>query len=89
MPNYRAVSTSAHSGLADIEEDGTPNEKRGVVILLSEQYDDWLHCSDPEQARSFLSLLPAEAYQGHPAPRPSRRKKQELAAPAPADDELF
>lgn len=59
------------------------------MILLPEQYDDWLNCREPEQARSFLSLLPAEAYRGHPAPRPPRRKKQELAAPRPANDELF
>ncbi|WP_244115711.1 SOS response-associated peptidase family protein [Burkholderia gladioli] len=72
-----------------LEPDGTPNEKRGVVILLPEQYDDWLSCRDPEQARSFLSLLPAEAYRGHPAPRPPRRTKQEVAAPGPANDELF
>ncbi|WP_186223823.1 SOS response-associated peptidase [Burkholderia gladioli] len=72
-----------------LEADGTPNEKRGVVILMPEQYDDWLNCREPEQARSFLSLLPAEAYRGRPAPRPPRRKKQEVAAPGPANDELF
>ncbi len=73
-----------------LEADGTPNEKRGVVILLPEQYDDWLNCREPDQARSFLSLLPAEEYyRGHPAPRPPRRNKQELGAPGLANDELF
>jgi putative SOS response-associated peptidase YedK len=58
-----------------LEPDGTLNEKRGVVILLPDQYEDWLSCRDPERARTFLSLLPPEAYRGNPAPRTARRKK--------------
>ncbi|QKM57708.1 SOS response-associated peptidase family protein [Burkholderia glumae] len=58
-----------------LEADGSPNEKRGVVILLPDQYDDWLGCTDPEQARTFLSLLPPGAYRGSPARRLPRRKE--------------
>lgn len=39
---------------------GAPEEKRSVVIIRESQFDEWLMCRDPEQARSFFSLLPAD-----------------------------
>lgn len=45
-----------------------PNEKRSVVILLPEQYDDWLTIRDPEVARTFFSLLPAAKLATEAAP---------------------
>ncbi len=70
------VNADAHPFLSQfhkhLEVNGSPNEKRGVVILLPEQYDDWLDCRDPELARTFLSLLAPEAYRGAPAPRLTR-----------------
>jgi len=46
-----------------------PNkEKRSVVIVPPSQWDDWLRCHDPEAARSFRALYPAEKMQAAPAP---------------------
>ncbi len=46
-----------------------PNkEKRSIVIVPRAQWDDWLACRDPEVARSFLSLYPAEKMVAEPAP---------------------
>lgn len=58
------------------------DEKRMVVILESEDYEDWLTCS-PEEARSFF-----RQYQGRlhaePAPLPPRKKGRRGAAGASA-----
>ncbi len=36
------------------------DEKRSLVIVPPNAYDDWLNCRNPEIARSFLTLFPAE-----------------------------
>lgn len=55
-----------------------PNdEKRSLVILPRDSWDDWLGCKDPEFARSFLTLYPAELMKGEPAPLPPRKKKSD------------
>lgn len=50
------------------------DEKRSLVIVPESEYDDWLECSDPERARSYLQLYPAELMDAHPAPKPSKIK---------------
>jgi putative SOS response-associated peptidase YedK len=46
-----------------------PNEeKRMVVILAPEQYDDWLHCP-PQNAGDFFVRYPAERLMAKAAPR--------------------
>lgn len=52
------------------------DEKRGVVILPPETWDDWLNCRDPELARSFLRLYPADALVAEPSPMPPRAPKK-------------
>jgi putative SOS response-associated peptidase YedK len=49
-------------------------EKRSVVILRPEQYDDWLGCSTTDEARSFLNLFPTNEMAAAPAPIPPRRR---------------
>lgn len=58
-------------------------EKRSIVIVPRDRWDDWLVCRDPEVARTFLSLYPAELMDTAPAPRPPRAAKQ------PASDLLI
>lgn len=43
-------------------------EKRSVAVLRPEQYDDWLGCRSTNEARSFLSLFPADEMAAVPAP---------------------
>jgi len=45
-------------------------EKRSVVIVPQTDWDDWLRCRDPELARSFLRLCPADRMAAEPAPLP-------------------
>ncbi|MCA8023647.1 SOS response-associated peptidase family protein [Burkholderia metallica] len=71
MSNGHPVLRQFHRHLND---DGTLKEKRGVVILRPDQYDDWLNCENPEVARTFLSLLPPDEYAVAVAPRASKRK---------------
>ncbi|NMV37259.1 SOS response-associated peptidase [Ralstonia insidiosa] len=61
--------------------DGTPKEKRGVVMLRRDQWDDWLTCKDPERARTFLQLYPAELMDDEPAPSASRSIKPKNEKP--------
>jgi putative SOS response-associated peptidase YedK len=49
-------------------------EKRSVVILRPEEYDDWLGARSTDEARSFLNLFPAEEMAAEPKPLPPRKK---------------
>ncbi|MNL88253.1 hypothetical protein D3C87_2178520 [compost metagenome] len=51
------------------------DEKRGIVILPPSDWDEWLSCRDPEHARAFLRLYPAESLIAEPAPMPPRVRK--------------
>lgn len=51
-------------------------EKRSVVIIPQPQWGAWLACRDPELARSFMALYPAEKMSAVPAP----------LAPQPAEE---
>lgn len=44
------------------------DEKRSVVILRPEDYDEWLHTTNVEAARSMLQLWPAEEMWAEPVP---------------------
>ena len=45
------------------------SEKRSLVIVPRDDYDSWLTCRDPEEARSFMRLFPAEKMESAPAPK--------------------
>ncbi|WP_256081403.1 SOS response-associated peptidase [Massilia sp. YIM B04103] len=64
------------------------DEKRSVVIIRPEDYDDWLGCRNPEMARAFLQLYPAELLHAYAAPRPPARKAEQ-PVPPPAQGSLF
>ena len=55
------------------------DEKRALVVVPQAEWDDWLNCSDPEYARSFLRPYPAELMRSWEFPVPPRAKK----APVP------
>jgi putative SOS response-associated peptidase YedK len=57
------------------------DEKRSVVIVPEAEWDNWLGCRDPEIARAYMTLFPAERMTSWPSPRP---KKAGKAAPEPA-----
>lgn len=60
------------------------DEKRALVIVPQEEWDDWLECKDPERARSFLRHYPAELMRSWEFPAPPRAKK---AAPVAAPEQ--
>jgi putative SOS response-associated peptidase YedK len=43
------------------------DEKRSLVIIPRDQADDWLDAGDPEIARAYLQLYPAELMAARPA----------------------
>lgn len=50
------------------------DEKRSLVILPEEDYDEWLACRNPEIARAFLQLYPAHKMWAQSAILPSRKQ---------------
>jgi putative SOS response-associated peptidase YedK len=60
------------------------DEKRALVIVPQADWDDWLSCTDPEFARSFMQHYPADRMTAAPAPVPPRVKK----AAMPPDTQL-
>jgi len=48
------------------------DEKRSVVILRPEEYDDWLGARSTDEARSFLNLFPADEMAAIAAPKPPK-----------------
>ncbi|WP_371827461.1 SOS response-associated peptidase family protein [Cupriavidus sp. KK10] len=42
-------------------------EKRSVVLLPSWEWDSWLQCGEPDIARTFMRLYPAEKMRATPA----------------------
>jgi putative SOS response-associated peptidase YedK len=38
------------------------DEKRSLVVIAPERYDDWLNCRNPELARAFLLPYPPELF---------------------------
>ncbi|MDE2598844.1 MAG: SOS response-associated peptidase family protein [Rhodocyclaceae bacterium] len=52
------------------------DEKRSLVVITPDAYDEWLNCRNPEFARAFLQLYPADLMQGEPSPVPSRQKSE-------------
>lgn len=45
------------------------DEKRSLVVVHKNDYDDWLSCKNPEFARTFLQLYPAELMRAEPVPK--------------------
>jgi putative SOS response-associated peptidase YedK len=62
------------------------DEKRSLVILHQDDYDAWLACRNPEQARTYLQLFPAEQMWAEPDPTipiSSKKKIVELKNEVP------
>lgn len=74
------VNADEHPLLKRFHKPG--DEKRSLVIIAPQDYDAWLSCRDPEQARRFLHLYPAEKLWATIAPKlaPAPKKKLETVA---------
>jgi putative SOS response-associated peptidase YedK len=59
------------------------DEKRMVIVLAPEQYDDWLHCP-VEEAPDFFQRYPAEKLSAHAAPRTVKTVAKDLFEDDPA-----
>lgn len=63
------VNAEEHEVMKHFHRPGS--EKRSLVIIPSAEYDAWLNCDDPELARTFMTLYPADLMTSAPCP-PSR-----------------
>ncbi|WP_322092835.1 SOS response-associated peptidase [Paraburkholderia bannensis] len=55
-------------------------EKRSVVVVRPDDYENWLGARSTDEARSFLNLYPANAMHAEPFPAPPRASRQEQAS---------
>ncbi|MBV8272380.1 MAG: SOS response-associated peptidase family protein [Cupriavidus sp.] len=77
------VSAAAHAVLRRMHRPGA--EKRSVVIVPEADWDNWLQCRNPELARSFLHLYPADRMAAAPEPVVRETKVKEAAKPQDGD----
>jgi putative SOS response-associated peptidase YedK len=66
------INSDEHALMRRMHKPG--EEKRSLVVVDASDYDDWLSCKNPEFARSFLQLYPAELMSATPAPLASKGK---------------
>jgi len=65
------INADAHPLMNRMQRPG--DEKRSLVILPQEHWYDWLHCDEPELARSFLRPFPADRMKAWPkVPEPEQ-----------------
>ena len=50
------------------------DEKRSLVVIARERYDEWLHCTDMAQARDFLHCCEPGLLHAEAAPQDYRRQ---------------
>jgi putative SOS response-associated peptidase YedK len=50
-------------------------EKRSLIVIAADEYDDWLRCRDPERARSYFQAYSAGLMKAWADPLPPRKKK--------------
>jgi putative SOS response-associated peptidase YedK len=65
------INADDHILIKRFHESG--HEKRMIVILEPDQYEDWLS-ANPEEAKTFLNQYPAELMAAEPSPVPPRKK---------------
>jgi putative SOS response-associated peptidase YedK len=53
------------------------DEKRSVVIVPPDAYDDWLSCRNTDEARSFLNVILADRMYAQPYPLPPRKQPRD------------
>jgi len=54
------------------------DEKRSLVVVQRNDYDDWLSCKNPEFARAFLQPYPAELMCAEPVVKQEEVQQQNL-----------
>jgi putative SOS response-associated peptidase YedK len=54
---------------------GPEDERRSVVVVEPDDYDDFLSAQDESELRGYLQLMDPALYQGRPSPAPPRAKK--------------
>jgi len=52
------------------------DEKRSLVIIPPEHYENWLGCRNPEHARAFLNHLCFNRMRAWAEPVPPRQKEE-------------
>ncbi|WP_322005365.1 SOS response-associated peptidase [Paraburkholderia tropica] len=67
------VNADSHPLMSRFHKPG--DEKRSVVIVPPQEYENWLASRSTDEARSFFTLYPAESMMAEPFPAPPRAAK--------------
>ncbi len=51
------------------------DEKRSLVVIPRNRYDEWLNCREPELARMYLQSHPVDLMAAAPAPKPALKQR--------------
>ena len=70
------VNADDHPFMSRFHKPG--DEKRSLVILPENDWDEWLNCRNPEFARTFLQPFPPELLTGEAKPLSPRQKNPVL-----------
>ncbi|WP_321952123.1 SOS response-associated peptidase [Paraburkholderia bannensis] len=73
------VNSNEHPLMQRFHKPG--DEKRSVVILPPNDYENWLCSRSMDEARTFLNLFPADLMHAEACPTPPRISKSAVAAP--------
>lgn len=65
------VNGDTHPVMSRMHKPG--DEKRSVVILRPDDWEEWLTTSNADAARAMLQLFPADEMVAEPAPKASDR----------------
>lgn len=65
------ANANTHPVMSRMHKPG--DEKRSVVILRPDDWEEWLTTSNVEAARAMLQLFPADEMAAEPAPKASDR----------------
>ncbi|MFI4941354.1 MAG: SOS response-associated peptidase [Burkholderiales bacterium] len=78
------INADSHPVMKRFHKPG--DEKRSLVVVAPERYDDWLTCRNPEQAFSFLTPCPPELFKVQEALKAPTKSTQR---PVMVNSELF
>lgn len=72
--SFTQITVNAHADPLMRRFHRPQDEKRSLVVIAPERYDEWLHCADVAQAHEFLQCCAPGLLEAEAAPQDYRRQ---------------